>query len=124
MIDGNNTGDLYTLGRIATRRGSVVRYHGMNAASELGRRRIFLVHYPPHARAMAATGEWDLVCCGQSHQASIERIHNLKGQTTPVVDPGTVGGVGEAPATWILGNLSSLELEIHAVNPSRQKQAG
>ena len=37
------------------------------AGIELGGRRIFLVHYPHYARALAATGDWDLVCCGHSH---------------------------------------------------------
>jgi putative phosphoesterase len=124
VIHGNNTGDLYTLGRIATRTDSVVRYHGMDAALELGGRRIFLVHYPHYARAMAATGDWDLVCCGHSHQTRVEWLPNLKGGTTPIVDPGTVGGVGRAPATWILGDLDTLTFDLQAVDKSLEQQLG
>ena len=67
MIHGNNTGDMFTLGRLAADPNSVVEYQGMDAGIELGGRRIFLVHYPHYARALAATGDWDLVCCGHSH---------------------------------------------------------
>jgi hypothetical protein len=42
---------------------------------------------------MAATGDWDLVCCGHSHKAKIERLPNIRGGETPLVNPGTVGGV-------------------------------
>lgn len=123
VIHGNNTGDLFTLGRLALRPDSVIRYHGMDASLELDGRRIFLVHYPHYARAMAATGDWDLVCCGHSHRLNIEHLPNLKGTTTPVVDPGTVGGVGSAPATWILADLESMTFEVREVDKSLEKQA-
>lgn len=112
VIHGNNTGDLYTLGRLAADASSVVQYHGMDAGLMLGGRRIFLVHYPHYARAMAATGDWDLVCCGHSHEPAIEHIPNIHGGETPLLNPGTVGGVGSAPATLMLGDLESLEFEI------------
>jgi len=113
VIHGNNTGDLYTLGRLAARPGSVIRYHGMDAGLHLGGRRIFLVHYPHYARAMATTGDWDLVCCGHSHRPEIDRIDNMSGTTTLLANPGTVGGVGDAPATWLLADLASMELVLH-----------
>jgi len=112
VIHGNNTGDLYTLGRLAAEPSSLIRYHGMDAGLELGGRRIFLVHYPHYARAMAATGEWDLVCCGHSHAAAEKRIANLKGGETLLLNPGTVGGVGQAPATYLIGDLETMELRL------------
>lgn len=123
VIHGNNTGDLFTLGRLATRPGSVIHFHGMDAALELGSRQIFVVHYPHYARAMAATGDWDLVCCGHSHQASIEWIPNILGGKTPVVDPGTVGGVGQAPATWVMGDLASQSFDLHTVDKALERYA-
>ncbi len=123
VIHGNNTGDLYSLGKLALRPDSIIRYYGMDAALELDGKRIFLVHYPHYARAMAATGDWDLVCCGHSHDCNIEHLPNIKGGTTPVVDPGTVGGVGQAPATWILGDLSTMQFKVHEVNKSLEKNA-
>jgi hypothetical protein len=122
VIHGNNTGDLYTLGRLASRPNGHVHYHGMDAALELAGRRIFLVHYPHYARAMAATGDWDIVCCGHSHKTSLEKTQNIKGAETLIINPGTVGGVGNAAATYVLGDLSSLEFEVREI-PKAIEQA-
>ncbi len=114
VIHGNNTGDLVMLMRMANRRGSIIRYHGQDADFELAGRRIFLVHFPHYARGMAATGDWDLVCCGHSHQASIERVANVRGGQTVLINPGTVAGI-DAPATYVLGNLDTLQFQLHEV---------
>ncbi len=111
VIHGNNTGDLYTMARIAAEPGSLVRFYGQDADLALGGRRIFLVHYPHYAEALATTGRWDLVCCGHDHKAAIRRVPNLQGTETPVVNPGTVGGVG-APPTYAFGSLDDLRFEI------------
>ena len=108
VIHGNNSGDLYTMGRLAADPSSLVQYHGMDAGLTLGGRRIFLVHYPHYARAMAATGDWDLVCCGHTHRMAEEWLPNLAGGRTLLLNPGTVGGVGGAPATFLVGDLDSL----------------
>jgi uncharacterized protein len=83
-IHGNNSGDLYmmAMARIASAPASRVHYHGQDAGIELAGRRIFLVHYPHYAAAMAATGDWDLVCCGHDHRADIRRIDNMAGGRT------------------------------------------
>ncbi|WP_457667893.1 metallophosphoesterase family protein [Thiolapillus sp.] len=118
VIHGNNTGDLYALTRLSHKPGGVLRYHGMDAGIELGGRRIFLVHYPHYARAMAATGDWDLVCCGHSHKVNIEWLPNVHGEQTALVNPGTVGGVGKPTATWVLGDLDAMTFEVHEVSKS------
>ena len=123
VIHGNNTGDLYTLGRLASRPDNVIEYHGMDAALELGHRRIFLVHYPHYARAMAATGDYDLVCCGHTHKPKLDRIPNIKGGATVLVNPGTIGGVAGAPATWLLGDLDTLEFEVREVSKALEHGA-
>ncbi len=91
-----------------------MRYYGQDASIELGGRRIFLVHFPHYAKAMALTGDYDLVCNGHEHRAVIERIANVKGGETLRVDPGTVGGVS-APATYVLGDTGSMTFEIRPV---------
>jgi hypothetical protein len=88
----------------------------MDAAIELGGRRIFVVHYPHYARAMALTGDWDLVCCGHSHRSDVARVRNVLGAETLLVDPGTVGGVGGAPATYVIGNLASMDFGIREID--------
>lgn len=126
VIHGNNSGDLYALTRMSHRQGGRLHYHGQDAGLELGGRRIFMVHYPHYARAMAVTGDWDLVCCGHDHAARVERIANIKGGETVLVNPGTVGGVGAA-ATYVLGDLESLVFEliqIGAQAPSTSPASG
>lgn len=114
VIHGNNTGDLFSMTKLAAEPDSPVRYHGQDAALHLAERSIFLVHYPHYAAAMALTGDYDLVCCGHDHQVSIQKIDNVKGGVTHLINPGTVGGVGKSP-TYILANLTELSFEIRPV---------
>lgn len=111
VIHGNNTGDMYSMSRLHHNDDSVVKYYGQDAGIELSARKIFMVHYPHYAEAMATTGDWDIVCCGHDHKASIREIKNIKNTTTLFLNPGTVGGVGAAP-TYIMGNLETMEFEI------------
>ena len=119
VIHGNNSGDLYMMSRIAHKPGSGINFYGQDAGIKLAGKRIFLVHYPHYARAMATTGDWDLVCCGHDHAAQIENIDNIKGGKTQVVNPGTVGGVA-APATYILGDLETMTFEVCEVEVDNQ----
>lgn len=114
VIYGNNTGDLYTMSKLATEPGSVIRFYGQDAGINLAGRNIFLVHYPHYARALATTGDWDLVCCGHDHKPEIMKVPNIKGGSTWYVNPGTVGGAG-APATWVLGDLEVMEFAVFDV---------
>jgi len=109
-IHGNNTGDLYILIKLSHTKNSLIHYHGQDAAFTLGGRRIFLVHYPHYAQAMAVTGDYELVCYGHSHCVSIEHLTNIKGTQTVMCNPGSVGGVG-APATYIFGDLEMMTFE-------------
>jgi hypothetical protein len=114
IIYGNNTGDLFHLSRIAAESKGLVHYHGQDASITLAGKRIFMVHYPHYAKAMATTGDYDLVCNGHEHKARIEEIPNIKGGTTLRLDPGTVAGIGSKP-TYLLGDLASMQFEIHPV---------
>ncbi|MDH5471017.1 MAG: metallophosphatase family protein [Gammaproteobacteria bacterium] len=114
VIHGNNTGDLYMMGRVASKEANRTHYYGQDAGINLADRRIFMVHYPHYAEAMAATGDWDLVCCGHDHLANIHTVKNLAGKYTWLVNPGTVGGIN-APATWVLGDLETMEFTLQYV---------
>jgi hypothetical protein len=63
---------------------------------------------------MALTGDYDLVCCGHDHRASIRQVSNVRGGITHLLNPGTVGGVGASP-TYILADLGALRFEIREV---------
>lgn len=118
VIHGNNAGDVYNLARFAGQYPGRVNYHGQDATLSLAQRRIFIVHYPHYAKAMALTGDFDLVCNGHEHRAVIERLRNVKGGETVRIDPGTVAGIS-APATYVLGDLATLEFEIRGVPGAR-----
>ena len=125
VIHGNNTGDLYMMGRVSAQASNQTTYYGQDAGLKLGGRRVFLVHYPHYAEAMATTGDWDLVCCGHDHKADIRSIDNMAGNATWMVNPGTVGGI-KAPATWVLGDLDNMTFTIHTVTaaPDQARDAG
>jgi hypothetical protein len=114
LIHGNNSGDLFFMHRFAQEHPGLVHYYGQDASLELGSRRIFVVHYPHYAKAMALTGDFDLVCNGHEHRAAIEHIRNIKGAQTLRIDPGTVAGVS-APATYAFGDLHTLTFAIREV---------
>jgi putative phosphoesterase len=124
LVHGNNQGDLFHLSKLAHKPENRVHYYGQDGAFVLAGKRIFIVHYPHYAKAMAVTGDYELVCNGHEHHAVIERIKNIKGGETLRVDPGTVGGVS-APATYVLGDLEKMEFEIRPVRlpqPASGKQ--
>lgn len=114
VIHGNNGGDIYALTRIAARSEGRLVYHGMEAALELAGRKVFLVHYPRYARALATTGDWDVVCCGHNHKAAVEPVRNVSGSTSLYVNAGTTAGL-DAPPTWVFGDLATLAFEIRPV---------
>ncbi len=113
-IHGNNTGDLYMLVKLFQAPTSIIHYYGQDATLTLGDRQIFLVHYPHYARAMAVTGNYDLVGYGHTHCISIETLRNIKGTQTVVCNPGTVGGIG-AQATYLFGDLETMTFEMRPV---------
>jgi uncharacterized protein len=110
VIHGNNLGDPVSLSRWARDSKGQLHYHGVDARLELGGRKLFVVHYPEYGHAMACTGDWDLVCCGHSHEAGVAQIGNVKGSKTWLVNPGTVAGLA-APATWVLGDLAAMRFD-------------
>ncbi len=121
LIHGNNQGDLYHLSQLAHKPENRLHYYGQDGSFTLAGKRIFIVHYPHYAKAMALTGDYDLVCNGHEHKAVIERITNIKGGETLRVDPGTIGGVS-APATYVFGDLEKMEFTIRPVLGPEHKQ--
>jgi uncharacterized protein len=114
VIHGNNLGDPVSLSRWARESGQMLFYHGADARLDLAGQRVFVVHYPEYGYAMACTGDWELVCCGHSHVAGVDRVLNVKGGETWLVNPGTVAGLA-APATWILGDLAEMRFDIRTL---------
>ncbi|QIK37411.1 metallophosphoesterase family protein [Caldichromatium japonicum] len=112
VIHGNNLGDPVSISRLACRSNGQLSYHGNDADLVLAGRRIFMTHYPHIGEAFACTGQYDLVCCGHSHEPEIRCLDNAKGGKTWLINPGTVAGLGALAATWVLGDLDSLSFEL------------
>jgi putative phosphoesterase len=111
VVHGNNLGDPSALWKLAAASDGLLTYHGQDADLTLGGRRVAVTHYPHFGHGLACTGDYDVVCCGHSHAASVVEQPNVKGGRTWLVNPGTVAGLG-APATWLLADLASLSFDI------------
>jgi hypothetical protein len=111
VVHGNNLGDPQALWNLAASSGGLITYHGADIDLTLAGRRLFATHYPHYARGLACTGDYDIVCCGHSHAASVQQQPNLAGGTTWLLNPGSVGGLG-APASWMLADLANFHFEI------------
>ena len=111
LIHGNNVGDPQALHKLSSASDGLLHYHGADARIELAGRRVCVVHYDDYGYAMACTGDWELVCCGHSHQAEARKVANVKGAETWLVNPGTVAGLA-APATWALGDLAAMRFDV------------
>ena len=123
IIHGNNIGDPQSLHRWVAESNGQLRYHGADGRIELAGKRVFMVHYDDYGYAMACTGHWDLVCCGHSHRAEVRQVPNVDGQSTWLVNPGTVAGLA-APSTWVLGDLATMSFEVQELGrpPRHQVQ--
>lgn len=111
VVHGNNLGDSVALWKLCASSDGLISYHGADIDLTLAGRRLFATHYPHYARGLACTGDYDIVCCGHNHTASIEQQVTVKGGATWVLNPGTVAGLG-APATWMLADLGQLQFEV------------
>ena len=118
VIHGNNAGDLHALAKMSHQSSDYLHYYGMDAGIEIGHKKIFLVHYPHYAKAMATSGDWDIVCCGHSHKVSMTEVKNVNGKMTWMINPGTIGGVGQAKATYIQVDLEQMKFEVCEVEKS------
>lgn len=114
VVHGNNLGDCPAMSRLAHESGGAIVYHGADGDLRLGGRRIYVTHWPHLARGMACTGDYDLVCCGHTHEASVQRQANIEGGETWMVNPGTVAALG-APARWVLGDLERMHFDVRAL---------
>jgi len=116
VVHGNNLGDAVAMWNLCASSGGLLTYHGQDADLRFHGRRILVTHYPHYGRGLACTGDYDIVCCGHSHEAAVEHQPNIKGTRTWLVNPGTVAGLA-APATWILADLAELKFDIRLLGP-------
>jgi putative phosphoesterase len=84
---GNNDGDKRLLTQFAEESGNIT-IHGDFAHLEIGGRSIAVTHYPDIAQALAASGQYDIVCYGHDHTAHEEQVGG-----TLLLNPGELMGM-------------------------------
>ncbi len=101
VVWGNNDGDRQLLTVVAAQAGNVT-LHGDFASLTLGGARIAMTHYPQVARAVAHSGEYDLVCYGHDHHMHQETIGR-----TLLLNPGELFGGLTGRSTYALYHTES-----------------
>ena len=100
-VFGNNDGDQYLLTRTAYEGSGRIMIHGLLGRIELGGLKIAFVHDGLFAEGLAATGKYDMVFFGHSHQ----HFHDHIG-TTVLFNPGDVMGKDIEPGFCIVDSIT------------------
>lgn len=89
VVFGNNDGDPFRIARAADGRERVKVWGEMAELppEDAGGTRVALHHFPRVGRALAATGRYDLVCYGHTHEWDVRRIGEAL-----AVNPGEIMG--------------------------------
>ena len=86
IVFGNNDGDLFRI-TANSHKYAHVQVHGELYRAEFGGRKFAVNHYDGIARAIAASGEFDVVCYGHNHVYQISRTGR-----TLAINPGAIMG--------------------------------
>ncbi len=100
-VFGNNDGDLFLLTRAAHESNGLITIHGALGRIEMDGLKIAFVHDGLFAEGLAATGKYDMVFFGHSHQ----HFHDQIGDTV-LFNPGDVMGKDIEPGFSIVDSLT------------------
>lgn len=95
LVFGNNDGDRFRITRQAGRFGHVT-VHGELAELTLDGNRVAIHHFDDVGRLIAASGQYDVVCCGHNHVFEVARIGK-----TLLINPGDIMG-RFGPSTFVV----------------------
>lgn len=101
-IFGNNDGD-----RLLLQKRSGGKLHNQPLLLELANRTIIAMHEHNIVDALAASGHYDLVVYGHTHEAEIRRVRN-----TLIINPGEASGWLYGKTTVSVADLSEMTAEI------------
>jgi len=102
LIWGNNDGDKRLLTEVAASTDNI-HLHGDYALLDLDGFRVALNHYPQVARALAESGNYDLVCYGHDHTAHAEWVGN-----TLLLNPGELMGMNSRSTLAVVDSVSKV----------------
>jgi len=100
IVWGNNDGDKRFLAEVAAKADNIT-LHGDYAFLNLNGFRVAVNHYPKVARALAQSGNYDLVCYGHDHTANAEWIGE-----TMLLNPGELMGMSNRSTLAIFNTIS------------------
>ena len=108
VVFGNNDGDKWLLTTIAAKAGNVM-LHDTFFESEIGGRKVAMVHFPTVGRALAASDKYDAVFYGHNHTQATERVGK-----TWLVNPGEImGRFGRS--TYAIFDVERDEISVYEV---------
>ena len=96
-VFGNNDGDQYLLTKMSLTQLSNITLYGLTGELACPDFRIGFTHYRVAAEGLAASGRFDLVCFGHSHEAFLGRAG-----TTDLLNPGEVMGKDGSPGFYMV----------------------
>jgi putative phosphoesterase len=96
-VFGNNDGDQYLLTKMSLTELSNITLYGLLGELEFDDFRVGFTHYRAVADGLAASGAFDLVCFGHSHEAYLGKTG-----TTDLLNPGEVMGKDGSPGFYLV----------------------
>jgi len=96
-VFGNNDGDQYLLTKLSLTEFSNITLYGLMGELTLADCRVAFTHYRAVADGLAASGRFDLVCFGHSHEAFHEKVGK-----TDLLNPGEVMGKDGFPGFYLV----------------------
>ena len=117
IVFGNNDADLLRISRQAGRFPQV-QLHGAFFQGEIGGVSLAMNHYDDIALAIAASGQYQVLCYGHNHAYRVEQIG-----LTLTINPGTLLGYDpihnrDVPMTFVLYDTMNGEVRGHQVRPT------
>ncbi|MDD4606761.1 MAG: YfcE family phosphodiesterase [Patescibacteria group bacterium] len=88
LVFGNVDGDEFRITNLAQRYEDKFKIHGELGKIELDNQKIAFCHMPDFAKALAQTGDYNLVFYGHTHKPWEEKINNCL-----LLNPGTLAGM-------------------------------
>lgn len=111
IIYGNNVGDQHLISTRCSMRLANVTHHGIQGQITIDGLTFGFFHYPRLARALAATGDFDVVCFGHNHVSEITTVGK-----TILLNPGDLHGRDDPPG-FLLFDTEKKEAQRHIVGP-------
>jgi hypothetical protein len=96
-VFGNNDGDQYLLTKFSLTEFSHITLYGLMGELKLDGFSVAFTHYRAVADGLAASGQFNLVCFGHSHEASLDRVGK-----TALLNPGEVMGKDGSPGFYLV----------------------